>query len=80
MTVFQKRALVKKALRNVRKANRSLQAKAEVLERVLDRLIDRKTLVTAPQLVQVQKPFQAVAAQVQSTESALRDMLIAAQV
>lgn len=50
MTTVQKKDLVKKALRNVRKAHRSLQTEAEALERRLDSLIKRKTLVTREQL------------------------------
>jgi len=50
VTTIQKRELVRKALRNVRKAYRTADSAGEALERDLDRLIKRKTLVTREQL------------------------------
>lgn len=80
MTVFQKKQAVVKSLRNVRRAHRNLQSKAESLERILDRLIDRKTLITPGQMAQLQGPFQAVRNQLASVEGALRDALIASTI
>jgi hypothetical protein len=79
MTVFQQKQAVVKALRNVRKQHRSLQTKGEELERVLDRLIARKTLITPGQLAQAQQPYQALKAKFVSIEQALKDAVTAAQ-
>lgn len=80
MTVYQKKQAVNKGLRNCRKTNRALQSQAEILERVLDRLILRKTLVTPGQLVQAQAPYQALKLKFTSLEAALRDTAALAQV
>ena len=71
MTTNQKREYVRKALRNVRRAHRTFQTEAEVLERILDRLIKRKTLVVREQLAPIvtsqtalQNKFRAVEAQI----------------
>lgn len=50
MTTVQKREYVRKALRNSRKFYRAMDSAGELLERNLDRLIERKTLVTREQL------------------------------
>jgi hypothetical protein len=44
MNVAQYRNLVKKAMRNARKANRALDTQGEKVERRLDSLINRKTV------------------------------------
>lgn len=46
MTESARKAIVKKALRNTRKAYRAMDTAGEKLERRLDRLIDRKTYPT----------------------------------
>lgn len=50
MTYRQRTLQVKGGLRNVRKRYRTLDSTLERLERELDRLIDRKTLVGAESL------------------------------
>lgn len=75
MTVAQHRALVVKALRNARKQHRTLQTRSEVLERVLDRLIQRKTIVTPSQMGGVVKAWDGVRAQMPAVEKSLADAI-----
>jgi hypothetical protein len=49
MTDSAKNQVVKKALRNARRALRSLDTAGEVVERRLDRLIARKTYPSGPE-------------------------------
>lgn len=54
----QRKKLVNQALRRVRQAYRRADSKGEILERELDRLIDRKTVVTPRTIVDASTKFQ----------------------
>lgn len=58
LTDAQARNLVTKALRQARAAFRKSDTAAEVLERDLDRLIKRKTRISANQLVVVSDKYK----------------------
>lgn len=58
MTTVQKRELVIKAVRNLRKSYRTADTAGEVMERNLDRLIKRKTLITREQLTPLTTQYQ----------------------
>ncbi len=59
LTDAQARNLVVKALRSARVAYRKADTAGEVLERDFDRLIKRKTRISAPQLIILSDKYKA---------------------
>lgn len=75
MTTIQKRELVRKALRNARRFYRSADSSGEILERNLDRLIKRKTLVTREQLAPLVTQYQAWGEKLRTVEGGITALL-----
>lgn len=75
MTVAAHRALIVKALRNARKQHRQWQTRAESLERLLDRLIERKTIIRPAETQQIVKAWDSVKGQTGAVEHALADAI-----
>lgn len=80
MTYVQLRNLVVRGLRAARKVYRSADTAGEVVERTLDRLISRKTLITPAQLEPLLSRWGTFKAKVQALEKALADALNVAKV
>ena len=78
MTQGEARALVKRAARNARAAYRKADSAGERLERELDRLLKRKTLIQACSLGSAEKSYYAYKNQVASLEKAMADFYNAA--
>lgn len=74
MTQGEQRALVKRAVRNCRAAYRKADTSGEKLERELDRLVKRKTLIQANSLSTTESLYYSYKQQVNSLENALRDL------
>lgn len=75
MTVNGHRALIVKALRNARKQHRTWQTRAEELERTLDRMIERKTIIRPAEMDQIVKRWDAIKSQTGAVERALADAI-----
>lgn len=75
MNVTQHRALVKKAMRNARKAYRTMDTLGERLERRLDQLILRKTAPSGNEWNPIIADYNAYSAAKQPLEKALADMV-----
>lgn len=73
MTQGEQRALVKRAARNCRAQYRKADTSGERVERELDRLIKRKTLIQANSLPTLERNYYQYKQYVQSLENALRD-------
>jgi len=73
MTQGEQRALVKRAARNCRAAYRKADSSGEKVERELDRLIKRKTLIQAQSLSTLESQYYAYKQHVVALENALRD-------
>lgn len=71
----QSEALVKRVLRLTRKAYRSADSSGEVLERWLDRQINRKTRTTRTQADAVIPLWETYRDRVKTLEAALADLL-----
>jgi len=71
----RRKSEVNRALRQARRLYRLADTKGEVLERVLDRLIKRKTRVLGEEAEQVIKPWEAYSAAVSQVERGLVDVL-----
>jgi len=80
MTYVQLRSLVVRGLRAARKVYRAADTAGEILERTLDRLILRKTLVTPAQLEPLLSRWGTYKARVQALEKALADAVNIADV
>lgn len=80
MTYVQLRNLVVRGLRAARKVYRSADTSGEVLERIMDRLITRKTLITPNQLDPLLSRWQTYRAKVLALEKALADAVNIAKV
>jgi len=80
MTYVQLRLLIVRGLRAARKVYRSGDTAGEVLERTLDRLINRKTLITPAQLEPLLSRWQTYKAKVAALERALADAVRVAEV
>lgn len=75
MNERQRRDAIKKALRNTRRQYRTLDTHLEKMERTLDRLIERKTIITHEQLLPVASLYDGIAPRVKSLEGALSDAI-----
>lgn len=80
MTYVQLRNLVVRGLRAARKVYRSADSAGEVVERTMDRLIGRKTLITPAQLEPLLSRWSAYRAKVAALEKALADAVNIAKV
>lgn len=73
MTAGQQKSLVKKALRNARTYYRKMDTQGERLERVLDRMIERKTIPTGSDWDPLVREFNAYKQSLPGVEKALSD-------
>ena len=80
MTESEARRLVLQSARNARKAYRRADSAGEVLERWLDRMIDRKTRIRFSQAEAVIVKWEAYRDNVGSLEKALGDFLQATMI
>lgn len=67
----QRRNAVNRAIRQVRKSYRSADSLGEILERELDRLIDRKTIVSPESLRVLTSKYEGYYRSVQDIQRAL---------
>lgn len=80
MTESELRRLVLQSVRNVRRAYRKADSAGEILERWLDRQIERKTRILTSQAVAVIPKWESYRDSVQALEKALGDFLVATQI
>ena len=73
MTESERKAVVVRAGRNVRRAYRQADSAGEILERTLDRLLSRKTRITPEQALKVDPLYKNYRDKVGSVERALTD-------
>ncbi len=78
MTDAELKRLVNQGLRNARRIHRSADTAGEVLERWLDRMIERKTRVTCAQMDALVPRWEDYRNKVQMLEKALADVFSAA--
>lgn len=78
MTYAQKKAQVVKSLRVVRKWYRMADSKGEILERELDRLISRKTLITGEELTGLSAKYRSYASAAEAILPRLTDSIVTA--
>ena len=78
MTQGESRAVVKRAARNARAAYRKADSAGERLERELERLLKRKTLIQASSLSTMEKAYYQYKNYVTSLEKAIADFYSAA--
>ena len=71
----QRRNAVNQGLRRLRQAYRKLDTAGEVLERELDRLINRKTIVSAQTLRSVQVKVDVLVQMMNAMEQPLTDVI-----
>lgn len=74
-TFVQRRNAVNAALRRVRQAYRKADSAGEVLERELDRLISRKTIVSPQSLKSVQVKLDVYVKFLNGIESPVTDLI-----
>ena len=74
-TYAQRKAAVLASLRRVRQQYRKADTSGEILERELDRLLLRKTLITASSLQATSQKYDAFMAQAAAIEKALTDAM-----
>lgn len=75
MSESERRRLVVQAVRNARRVYRSADTAGEVLERWLDRMIERKTRILCPQMDPVIPKWEDYRNKVMALEKALADMI-----
>jgi plasmid maintenance system antidote protein VapI len=75
MTEREWRDRIKKALRNARRQYRALDSHLEKMERMMDRLIERKTRITHEQALPLAALYDQVAGKKKAFEDALADFL-----
>lgn len=77
-TFAQRRSAVNAALRRVRQQYRKADTRGEVLERELDRLILRKTIVSPETMSKLQEKYGQYIAEVNGIDSRMTDALLLA--
>ena len=75
-TAAQVRADRKRALRNVRRMERTLDTEIEKMERLLFRLLDRKTILTTEDAVRIGKAMDALIIPMNRLQSSVADFYI----
>jgi chromosome segregation ATPase len=75
-TFAQRRSAVNASLRRVRQQYRKADTRGEVLERELDRLINRKTIVGPQTLQKLQQRYEEYIIQVNAIDTAMTDALL----
>lgn len=80
MTQGEVRSLVKKAARNARTYYRKTDTAGEKLERELDRLVKRKTLIQASSLKSMEKLYYDYKNAMSALEHALADFISTANI
>lgn len=68
----QRRNAVNRGLRQVRKAYRQADSQGEILERELDRLIDRKTIVSPESFQSMLRQYEGYSRAVRAMESTIQ--------
>jgi hypothetical protein len=72
-TYAQRKAVVVKSLRGIRNRYRVADTAGEKLERTLDRLLERKTLISPEQLARVVDQYETYLSAVQQVQNPIAD-------